>query len=215
MRIACLHTATSNIAVFDTAARTLGIDPGVIHHAVRADLLAAAEHAGGLTDEIAASTQSALLALAQHADVVVLTCSTLGPSIESIAPDIRVPVLRADEALAATAVRAGKKIVVLCAVETTLAPTSRLFQQAARQTNTEIEVQLVEGAWSLFKAGDIDDYLTAIAKAADQAYENGASMVVLAQASMSGAAPYICSGPRPLTSALAGLEAAMRSLQTC
>lgn len=213
MRIACLHTATSNIGVFDTAASTLGIDPGVIHHTVRADLLAAAEHAGRLTEEIAESTQSALLALAQHADVVVLTCSTLGPSIESITPDVRVPILRADEALAATALGAGKKVVVLCAVETTLEPTSQLFHTAARRSNAVIDIQLVAGAWALFKAGDIDGYLAAIAKAADQAYEHGADVVALAQASMSDAARYVTLGPRPLTSTIAGLESAVRTLQ--
>ena len=148
-RIACLHTAASNISVFDTAAETLDIAPGVIHHEVRADLLAAAELAGRLTEDIAESTALALCALARHADVVVLTCSTLGPSIERIAPDIQVPILRADEALAATAVRHGGKIVVLCAIETTLEPTTRLFHKAAQQSNAVVDVQLVPGAWLL------------------------------------------------------------------
>lgn len=212
MRIACLHTATSNISVFDTAAKALGIDPGRLHHEVRADLLAAAEHAGHLTTSIAESTTSALLALARHADVVVLTCSTLGPSIENISPDTQMPILRTDAALAATAVQAGGKVVVLCAVETTLEPTSRLFQKAARQTNAVIDVQLVEGAWALFKAGDIDGYLATVAKAADQAYEDGASVVALAQASMSGAAARVTAGPPPFTSAMAGLAAARHAL---
>ena len=42
MKIACLHTAESNVAVFDAAAMALGIPTGVLHHEVRADLLAAA-----------------------------------------------------------------------------------------------------------------------------------------------------------------------------
>lgn len=100
---------------------------------------------------------TALCALSRHADVVVLTCSTLGPSIERIAPDIQVPILRADEALAATAVRHGGKIVVLCAIETTLEPTTRLFHKAAQQSNAEVDVQLVPGAWHQFKAGEYQD----------------------------------------------------------
>ena len=212
MRIACLHTATSNIEVFDTAARTLGIAPDVIRHEVRADLLAAAEHAGHLTDEIAEATASALLALARHADVVVLTCSTLGPSIEHIPADTQVPVLRADEALATEAVRSGNQVVVLCAVETTLETTSRLFHTAARQSNAVIDVQWVAGAWALFKAGDIEAYLKSIARAADSAYEAGASVVALAQASMSAAAGLVMSGPPPLSSATAGLTAAVQAI---
>lgn len=213
MRITCLHTAASNIAVFDAAAQALGIAPAILQHEVRADLLAAAEEMGGLTPEIAASTANALLSLAQHADVVVLTCSTLGPSVDEI--DERIPsfILRADQALALTAVQAGGEVVVLCAVETTLAPTSSLFYRAALQSDATIDVRLVPGAWALFKAGNIEGYLSTIAKAADQAYNDGASVVALAQASMGGAAALVTAGPTPLTSATAGLKAALKAIK--
>ncbi|WP_341317433.1 hypothetical protein WN982_39865 [Paraburkholderia sp. IMGN_8] len=82
MRIVCLHTADSNIAVFDAAARAAGWQSLDLHHAVRADLLAAAEQAGGLTDAIAAQTRAALLALRLDAHSVLLTCSTLGPAVD-------------------------------------------------------------------------------------------------------------------------------------
>ena len=203
MRIACLHTAASNIAVFDTAATALGISPGVLHHHVRADLLEAAEHAGQLTADIAEATASALLALAEHADVVVLTCSTLGPVVESIRSP-RAPILRTDAALAATALKHSGNVVVLCAVQTTIEPTSRLFHTA--------DVRWVPGAWDLFKTGDLDGYLATIAEAADQAYSDGASAVVLAQASMGGAAAHVTAGPPPLTSASAGLAAALQAI---
>ena len=49
LRIACLHTVDSNIAVFEAAARGLDI---VMSHHVRADLLSRAEAAGGLTADI-------------------------------------------------------------------------------------------------------------------------------------------------------------------
>ena len=52
MHIACLHTAESNVAVFDNALLQLGLsDQTTLHHEVRADLLADAERAGGLTPE--------------------------------------------------------------------------------------------------------------------------------------------------------------------
>jgi hypothetical protein len=37
MQIACLHTAESNIVVFETAARALGIPLDVLRHEVRDD----------------------------------------------------------------------------------------------------------------------------------------------------------------------------------
>lgn len=214
MKIACLHTAESNVAVFDAAAMALGIPAGVLHHEVRADLLAAAERAGGLRDEIAQATQQALLALALGADAVLLTCSTLGPAVDALA-HAATPILRTDAALAAaasTAAQAGGKIVALCAVETTLGPTARLFEQAAQATGATVEVQLVPGAWALFKAGDIEGYLHTLARAADSAYAQGVSVVVLAQASMSGAAGLVSTGARPLSSPGAGLAAAVKAV---
>jgi hypothetical protein len=209
MRIACLHTAQSNVAVFETAAAQLGIAPGTLNHEVRADLLAAAENAGGLTAEITEATGQALLALSHDADVVVLTCSTLGPSAEAMRAMTQVPVLRVDGALAAAAVRSGGKVVVLCAVETTMQPTTQVFAQAAKASTATVQVQLVPGAWALFKAGDQGGYLAAIAKAAERAYAEGASVVALAQASMAGAAALVRGGGAPLASPTAGLAAAL------
>lgn len=210
MRIACLHTAASNIAVFDAAAQAVGLASGVLAHTVRADLLAAAERAGGLTDAIAAETGTALRSLCGTADAVVLTCSTLGPSVAALAGTATVPVLRVDAALAEAAVANGGRVVALCAVETTVEPTTRLFAEAAATTGADVEVRLVPGAWDLFKAGDRDGYLAAVARAADDAYAAGASTVVLAQASMAGAADLVHNGPAPLTSPTAGLAAALR-----
>lgn len=218
MRIACLHTAESNIVIFETAARALGIALDVLHHEVRADLLAAAEDAGGLTPEIAASTRLALLSLAQRADVVILTCSTLGACVDiEIATTSPVPILRADGAMASQAVAAANadgKIVVLCAVETTVEPTSRLFLQAAQPSGVTVEVQLIDEAWAMFKAGELNQYLSIIAKAAHRAYAEGASVVALAQASMNGVVALMLTGPLPFSSPTAGLSAALKVLKT-
>jgi hypothetical protein len=62
MHIACLHTAASNIAVFEAAAHRLGLPPGTLRHEVRPELLEAAQHAGALTPEIVQATCAALLA---------------------------------------------------------------------------------------------------------------------------------------------------------
>jgi len=50
-------------------------------------------------------------------------------------------------------------------------------------------------------------YLAAIAAATDEAYESGASVIALAQASMAGAADMVKAGPKPLTSPTTGLAA--------
>ncbi|CRM18436.1 hypothetical protein [Pseudomonas sp. 24 E 13] len=214
MRIACLHTAQSNVAVFDSAAKALGIGPTVLQHEVRADLLAAAERSGVLTAQVSNATQQALLSLADHADTVLLTCSTLGPSIEGLAKNTSSVIIRADEALARAAVRAntqGGKIVVLCAIQTTVEPTSRLFMHAAQASKALVEIRLVCGAWARFKSGDLTGYLAAVAEAVDRAYLDGASVVALGQASMSEAASLVTTSSSPLTSATEGLKAAVEA----
>jgi hypothetical protein len=220
MRIACLHTADSNIAVFDLAQRSRheAVPEGfTLGHAVRADLLAAAERTGGLDAATMAETVAALLALCGDSDAVLLTCSTLGPSVMPARAATPVPVLRVDPALADEAVRRGGRTVVLCAVATTLRPTRELFEAAARSAAATVEVRLVEGAWDAFKAGDQARYLGMIAEAADAAFRAGAGTVALAQASMAGAAP-LCRQGRPLSSPAAGLDAAIaaaKATQAC
>lgn len=177
-----------------------------LRHTVRADLLRAAEEAGGLTEDITQQTAAVLSALAAKADAVLLTCSTLGPSVVRAGLGTAVPILRVDAALAEKAAATGGKLVVLCAVETTVAPTTALFADAARRSGAVLEVRLVEGAWALFKAGSRDGYLAAIAQAAEAAY------VALAQASMAGAADHVRNGPRPLSSPAAGLESAVNMI---
>jgi hypothetical protein len=212
MTIACLHTAERNIAAFEEAAERMGLAAGTLCHTVRPDLLQAAELAGGMTAEIEAETRSVLLMLGKEADGVLLTCSTLGPSAEFSASTNATPTLRADGALAQLATAAGGSIVVLCAAESTIAPTTELFLKAARQSGANVEVRLVAGAWDLFKAGEVTAYLEAIAAASDAAYASGASVVALAQASMTNAGRFVKGPQKPLSSPAAGLQAIVERL---
>ena len=209
MRIALLHTAESNIEVFESAASEL-VNSGVtLHHVVRKDLLANAEQAGGMTPEIAAETRVALLQLANDAHAVLLTCSTLGKAVDGLSELAQKPILRVDGALAKSAIEAGGHVVVLCAVETTIAPTAELFRIVAEGSATTFDVRLVSGAWEKFKAGDREGYLSMVARDARSAYEDGASTVALGQSSMAGAVALVQNGPVPLTSPIAGLRAAI------
>lgn len=208
-RIACLHTAQSNVAVFDESLATIGIGGVTLQHCVRADLLHAAEQAGGLTPAIERQTAQALNDLGRDADAVLLTCSTLGPAADS-APHTGAAVVRVDAALAREAVRGGGRVTVLCAVHTTVEPTRALFAAAAQQTGAEVTVHLVPDAWSAFRDGDGARYLALIAQAADAALSGGATRIALAQASMAGAAGLATRGVL-LASPAAGLMAAIEA----
>jgi hypothetical protein len=201
--IACLHTAAANVAVFAAACP----EGATLTHTVDEALLRDAEAAGGLTDAIAARTARALEALATAGvDAVLLTCSTVGPgAAQARAP---IPVLRVDAALAEQATRDGGKVVVLCAVETTIEPTRAIFAVAAARTGATLDVRLVPGAWAAYRGGDPARYHVMIAEASNAAFAEGASQVALAQASMAGAVA-LCRGRKPLASPPAGLAAAL------
>lgn len=206
-RIACLHSAASNIPHFDRAAEGLALD---LRHAVRADLLAAVEAVGGLTPDIVAATGGALRDLTPGADLVLLTCSTLGPTADILTG--AVPIRRVDRALAEAAIAAagqvaGGRVAVLYTLTTTAQPTGDLFRDVAQGTGVGIDLILVDGAWDAFKAGDGQRYADLIAAAADDAAAGGAAAIAFAQASMSPAAMR-CRMARPLTSPRASLEIA-------
>ena len=209
MKIACLHTAASNITVFDAAVRQMGMDDVVLTHLVNPELLSRVEEAGGMIEEVASQTRAILRTLAQTADAVVLTCSTLGPIVNTMRYIDATPILRVDAALAEQTMNEGGKIVVLYASPTTIGPTKEIFAEAAQAAAISFEMRSVPEAWEYFKAGDQHGYFVRIAEAADTAYSDGATVVALAQASMAGAVAFIKSGTKPLTSPMAGLLAAV------
>lgn len=181
IRIACLHTAESNVAVLDDAAAAIGGPGMALSHVLRADLLEDMEAAGALTPAIRARGEKAIAALLADHDRVLITCSSIGALADGRL------VQRVDGALAEEAVRRGRRVVVLCASPTTVGPTTDLFATAAAASGAEVDIRLIEGAWALFCRGAGAGYFRAIAHAAAGAIAGGADVVALAQVSMSGA----------------------------
>ncbi|WP_237296904.1 aspartate/glutamate racemase family protein [Streptomyces sp. 3211] len=201
-----LHTSPVHVPVFD-ALRDRDHPGAVLRHLVAPELLDRARTAGP------ESVIPALRGLLTEAGpgAVLVTCSTIGAAAESLAPALGVPVLRVDRPMAAAAVRAGRRIAVLAALESTLAPTRELLAEEAGERPVSIRTHLVAGAWERFEAGDTAGYLARVAEAAGSV--TGADVIVLAQASMAGAADLV-TGPVPVLSSPApGLAAglAMRS----
>jgi len=209
MRISFLHTMDGNRQVFEQAAETLGLRAEDLHHEVRADLREAVDRTGAFSDELRAQTNQRLLALADGSDAVILTCGTLGPAVADINSQ-PVPIVRADVALAAAAAEVGGRIVVLCAAESAIESTKRLFAEHAGNSVESVEVVHVGHVWALFKAGDVQACLAATASSADAAYEAGATVVAFAHPWMAAAAGLVQKGRRPLDSPSAALHAAKR-----
>ncbi len=193
-----LHTGEAHVGAFAALFEEI-LPEAMLSHLVREDLLLRAQLAGELTPDIAAETAESLQELAaQGARLVLCTCSTLGPAVEAAAAEISVPLLRVDRPLAEAAVAAGARLLVVAALETTLAPTQALLKDAASRAGREVDLEVLSlpEAWEAFESGDREGYLRQIADAVRNAVEDagarngtgGFDAVILAQASMAGAA---------------------------
>lgn len=136
------------------------------------------------------------------ADVVMVTCSSIGEGVPIARQILDFPVLRVDEAMAEAAVEAGRRIGVAATLKTTLEPTVSLLRETAARSGRAVEIvpQLAEGAFECLIAGDAsrhDEMLTSsLAELRPRV-----DVVVLAQASMARvAAQFAGEGPRMLSS---------------
>lgn len=183
--LALLHTSPVHVPVFD--ALRDAAHPGLaLRHHVDAGLLERARRDG--PEAVAGSVAAVLTrAVREGARAVLCTCSTIGGVAEAAAAGVGVPVLRVDRPMAAAAVAVGPRVLVLAALESTLAPTTALIEEEARRADRTVEVRtrLVDGAWARFEAGDGDGYLRRVTEAADSV--TGVDVIVLAQASMAPA----------------------------
>ncbi|MEU4165514.1 arylsulfatase [Streptomyces sp. NPDC026665] len=202
--LALLHTSPAHIPVFD-ALRDAD-HPGLeLRHLVDEELLARARREG--PESVAEDVRAYIAgAVADGARVVLCTCSTIGAIAERT--DAGVPVLRVDRPMAAAAVAAGSRVVVLATVASTLEPTVGLVEEEARRAGRPVETRtaLVDGAWALFDAGDVDGCARVVADAADAIAD--ADAIVLAQASMTAAEGLVTTSVPVLSSPRPGLAAA-------
>ncbi|MCQ4197093.1 aspartate/glutamate racemase family protein [Streptomyces parvulus] len=183
--LALLHTSPVHVPVFD--ALRDAAHPGLeLRHHVHAELLKRARREGpeAVTEAVGDVLRRAV---AQGARAVLCTCSTIGAVAESAAAGV--PVLRVDRPMAAAAVAAGPRVVVLAALRSTLAPTAALVEEEAGRAGRPLllRTRLVEGAWDRFEAGDTEGYLRLVAEAAEAVTADDTDVIVLAQASMAPA----------------------------
>ncbi|MFE5491701.1 aspartate/glutamate racemase family protein [Streptomyces virginiae] len=197
-----LHTSPAHVPVFD-ALRDRHHPGAALRHLVVPELLDRARADGPRS---VAPALRELLAAAGPGPVLV-TCSTIGATAEALAPALGAPVLRVDRPMAAAAVRTGPRIAVLAALASTLPPTAELLAEEAGGRPVSVVPHLVPGAWESFEAGDTARYLSQVAEAADAV--TGADVIVLAQASMAGAADLVTTSTPVLSSPGPGLAAAL------
>ncbi|MFF2850992.1 arylsulfatase [Streptomyces sp. NPDC058001] len=204
--LALLHTSPLHIPVFD-AVRDEDHPGLVLRHYVDPDLLARAGRDG--PESVADDVRRAVgRAVADGAGAVLCTCSTIGGVAEAPGPVDGVPVLRVDRPMAAAAVAAGPRVVVVATVASTVAPTLELIEEEARRAGRPVatRVLLLDAAWELFARGDSEGYVDAVAEGVDGVAD--ADVIVLAQVSTAPAEHRAATRTRILTSPRLGLAEA-------
>lgn len=184
-RLALIHTASFLSGVFGDLCTDVmpEIDTfNIVDESLIGNTIAAGHLTPNTSKRVAQYIQSAEEA---GADVILVTCSSIGPAVEAARPFVNVPVLRIDEPMANLAVQTGDRIGVIATLSTTLEPTIALVQARAiaQNKNPEIVSHLCDGAFDAVISGDTNTH--------DRIVGNGlrelipkVDVIVLAQASM-------------------------------
>ena len=119
------------------------------------------------------------------ADMILFTCSSIGPAVETAATLTNVPVLRVDQPMADKAVQTGSRIGVIATLSTTLEPTADLVRRRAIAAGKDITLvsRLCEGAFEALMSGDAATHDAKVGEALKQLSKE-VDVILLAQASM-------------------------------
>lgn len=184
-KLGLVHTSATLVPVFaELCAEHL---PSVrVFHISDESLIKDVIEAGELTAAVSRRVASQVLCAADAgADLVMVTCSSIGPAVERAAGLTDTPVLRVDQPMADEAIRAGGKVGVAATLPTTLRPTADLIRRRAAAVDAPVDLttRLCEGAFDALMSGDPESHDEAV-KSALEALTQECDVVVLAQASM-------------------------------
>ncbi len=185
-RIACIDTVYSVIDSFNQQLRE-GIPGDFLIHTLYDDFLAtdpAPGQAGRFTpinhQRLRLDMQAQALT---GADIIVVTCSTLSPSVRLLRGEFNVPVVAIDDAMVNEAVSRGSRIGLMATAKSTVEPSASAIRAAAQAAGKEIDLQIIynEDAILALKSGDKATHDRLVLEMADQFQDR--EVIVLAQAS--------------------------------
>lgn len=183
--LALIHTSPVLVPSFNALVQT-HLNGVKVFHMVDESLIQQTIQAGQLQ-------KSTIRRLVHHvesaanagADVVLVTCSSIGPAVAVARSLFDLPVLRIDERMAEKAVTTGRRIGAIATLGTTLKPTVDLIRDTATRLGRDVEIEscLCEGAFEAVIRGDTETH--------DQSVSSNllrlaakVDAIVLAQASM-------------------------------
>lgn len=184
-RIALIHTVTSLVPVFKELFTEL-IPDADLYHVVDESLLQNTIREGALSPITSRRVVDYIVSAEQAgAEIVLVTCSSIGPVVDLGELVTTIPVLRVDRPMADLAVQMGTKIGVAATLSTTLEPTAALIERRAVVAGKDVQVisKLCEGAFDAVISGDTATHDRIVAAGLRELVEQS-DVCVLAQASM-------------------------------
>ncbi|MBL8700005.1 MAG: Asp/Glu/hydantoin racemase [Alphaproteobacteria bacterium] len=136
------------------------------------------------------------------AELIVFTCSSTSPAIDTARQVVRAPILKIDDPMAARAVELGPRIGIVCTTSSTRGPSEALVRDHAAKAGRDVAVEalLVPGAFDALQAGRRDEHDRLVSAAALEVAGRN-DVLVLAQASLAHLAePLAAATPRPVLS---------------
>ncbi|MBV9354635.1 MAG: aspartate/glutamate racemase family protein [Chloroflexi bacterium] len=184
--LALLHTVSGLVPTFGQLCQEL-LPEAEVFHMLDESLLKNTIRSGHLTPTTARRVVGHVASAEEAgADVVLVTCTSIGAAVEMARSLVGVPVVRVDEAMADEAVRRGRRIGVAATLRTTLEPTTDLLRRRAAAAGGEtrqVVPHLCQGAFEALGAGDSARHDAAVADGLRTLMAQ-VDVIVLAQASM-------------------------------
>ncbi|WP_145140851.1 aspartate/glutamate racemase family protein [Paenibacillus sp. Y412MC10] len=187
-KLAVIHTTPVTVDPLRDLAQQLMPGLRVINLVDDSILPELAENGGDVRAIAGRWRQYAHIAERQGADCILNACSSIGELCAAVQPEIAVPIVRIDEAMAEHAVRSAGTVGVAATLATTLGPTQRLLQQQAERLGREVRLvpEVISSAYEHLLAGDRQGHDEVLAETLVR-MAGTADIVVLAQASMARA----------------------------
>jgi Asp/Glu/hydantoin racemase len=186
-KLGLIHTSATLVPIFqELVDRFLAGKDVKVFHISDDSLIKNTIERGVLTADTASRVVNYVASAEEAgADFILVTCSSIGPAVETAATLVNVPVLRVDQPMADKAVQMGAKIGVVATLSTTLEPTSDLVRRRAVLAEKEIELtsRLCEGAFDALISGKPELHDESVASALKELSQR-VDVILLAQASM-------------------------------
>ena len=183
-RVALISSTRAVFGPMEAAFRE-GFPEAQILHLLDETLLEDFRREGGLSPHSRRKTlQMALTAQEAGVDGILVTCSTLSPSVDDLRPFVKVPIVKIDEPVIEEVVRMAEKIGLLATAETVLKSVEPLVMKKAQEFGRKISIRrFIKGdIWPLLQK-DPAAFYRAIADAATEAAQD-CQAVILTQVSI-------------------------------